>query len=83
MGHLGAGFTGWIGCGISVVDEFMCVGCGVCTTRCKFDAITMEKKYNAVGVDFPQLKPLIVKNVLKRKVRIAKKNFTTKVFGSR
>jgi len=43
----------------------------------------MEKKYNAVGVDFPQLKPLIVKNVLKRKVRIAKRNFTTKVFGSR
>ena len=72
-----------LACGISVVDEFMCVGCGACTTRCKFDAITMEKKYNAVGVDFPQLKPLIVKNVLKRKVRIAKKNFTTKVFGSR
>ena len=72
-----------LACGISVVDEFMCVGCGACTTRCKFDAITMEKKYDAVGVDFPQLKPLIIKNVLKRKVRIVRKNLTTKIFGAR
>jgi NADPH-dependent glutamate synthase beta subunit-like oxidoreductase/NAD-dependent dihydropyrimidine dehydrogenase PreA subunit len=72
-----------LSCGISVVDEFMCVGCGACTTRCKFDAITMEKKYNATGVDFPELKPLIIKNVLKRKVRIATKKIKTKILGSR
>lgn len=69
-----------LSCGISVVDEFMCIGCGACTTRCKFDAIKMEKKYNAVGVDFPELKPLIVKNVLKRKVRIVKKKVAKKIF---
>ncbi len=72
-----------LSCGISVVDEFMCIGCGACTTRCKFDAITMEKKYDAVGVDFPELKPLIVKNVLKRKVRIVSKKITNKVFGAK
>lgn len=70
-----------LACGISVVDEFMCIGCGACTTRCKFEAIVMNKKYNAVGVDFPKLKPLIVKNVLKRKVRIAKKKVISKIFG--
>ncbi len=67
-----------LSCGISVVDEFMCIGCGACTTRCKFEAIKMVKKYNAVGVDFPQLKPLIVKNVLKRKVRIVGKKVKVK-----
>jgi len=70
-----------LACGVSVVDEFMCIGCGACTTRCKFEAIKMEKKYDAVGVDFPELKPLIIKNVLKRKVRIVKKNLKTKVLG--
>lgn len=72
-----------LACGISVVDEFMCIGCGACTTRCKFDAITMEKKYDAVGVDFPELKPRIIKNALKRKVRIAVKKLRTKVFGQK
>lgn len=71
-----------LSCGISVVDEFMCIGCGACTTRCKFDAIVMEKKYDAVGVDFPELKPLIVKNVIKRKFRIVKKKLKTKLFGN-
>ena len=28
-----------LGCGASVVDENKCIGCGVCTTRCEFDAI--------------------------------------------
>ena len=32
-----------LGCGVAVVDEFMCVGCAVCTTHCKFGAISMEK----------------------------------------
>ncbi|MBE0450588.1 MAG: FAD-dependent oxidoreductase [Clostridia bacterium] len=71
-----------LSCGVSVVDEFMCVGCGACTTRCKFEAITMEKKYDAYGVDFPDLKPLIVKNVLKRKVRIVRKKLKKKFLGN-
>ena len=32
-----------LGCGAVVVDDYMCIGCGICTTRCKFDAIHLEK----------------------------------------
>lgn len=28
-----------LGCGASVVDENKCIGCGICTTKCEFDAI--------------------------------------------
>ena len=70
-----------LSCGISVVDPFLCVGCGACTTRCKFEAIKMEKVYDAVGVDFPKLKPLIVKNVMKRKVRIVRKKIRNSILG--
>ena len=32
-----------LGCGATKVDEYLCVGCGICTTRCKFDAIHLRK----------------------------------------
>ena len=32
-----------LGCGATKVDEYLCVGCGICTTRCKFDAIHLKK----------------------------------------
>ncbi len=32
-----------LGCGAVQVDEYMCIGCGICTTKCKFDAIHLEK----------------------------------------
>ena len=32
-----------LGCGVAMVDEYMCVGCAICTTHCKFGAIKMEK----------------------------------------
>ena len=67
-----------MGCGITVVDEFLCVGCGACTTRCKFDAIKLDRRYNEEGVDFPELKPIIIKHALKRKVKIATKKIKTK-----
>lgn len=70
-----------LSCGISVVDEFMCVGCGACTTRCKFEAIKLVRKYDAVGVDFPDLKPVVVRHVMKRKVRILTKNIKTAILG--
>jgi translation initiation factor RLI1 len=28
-----------LSCGASVVDENRCIGCGICTTKCAFDAI--------------------------------------------
>lgn len=60
-------------CGISVVDEYQCIGCGACTVRCKFDAITLQKTREAYGVDFPELKPIIIKSALKRKVKLTAK----------
>ena len=62
-----------LGCGATVVDEYQCVGCGACTTRCKFDAISLVRKYDVAPKDFSEFKPAIVKNVLKRKVRIKAK----------
>jgi len=32
-----------LGCGAVVVDDYMCIGCGICTTKCKFDAIHLKK----------------------------------------
>lgn len=32
-----------LGCGASVVDQNKCIGCGVCTTKCKFDAIHLHR----------------------------------------
>lgn len=33
-----------LGCGASVVDENKCIGCGVCTTKCEFDAIHLHRE---------------------------------------
>ena len=60
-----------LSCGATVVDEYLCVGCGSCVTRCKFDAISLVRKYDGEGVAFENLKPVIVKQVLKRKGKIA------------
>lgn len=32
-----------LGCGATIVDENKCIGCGVCTTKCEFDAITLRR----------------------------------------
>ena len=32
-----------LSCGASVVDENKCIGCGVCTTKCGFDAIHLHR----------------------------------------
>lgn len=62
-----------LGCGATVVDEYMCVGCGMCATKCKFDAITLERVYDGEGVEFLGMKKAIVPHVLKRKVKITAK----------
>ena len=33
-----------LGCGASVVDENKCIGCGLCTTKCEFDAIHLYRE---------------------------------------
>ena len=32
-----------LSCGASVVDENKCIGCGICTTKCGFDAIHLHR----------------------------------------
>lgn len=63
-----------LGCGATVVDQYQCVGCGVCTTKCKFDAISLTRKYDSAGVTLDQMKPIVIKHVIKRQGRIAVKN---------
>lgn len=59
-----------LGCGATVVDEYICVGCGACTKRCKFDAISLTRKYDEDTVPFEDLKGVVMKNMVKRQGRI-------------
>jgi len=68
-----------LGCGATVVDEYMCVGCGMCATKCKFGAITLERVYDGKGVEFLGIKKAILPHVIKRKVKITAK----KVLGGK
>ena len=34
-----------LGCGASVVDPYKCIGCGICTTKCGFDAIHLHREH--------------------------------------
>ena len=72
-------------CGATTRDEYMCIGCGACTTRCKFDAISLERKYDEAGYALENLKPVILKNMIKRKARIAVRKankFITGIFAA-
>lgn len=62
-----------LGCGATSTDEYMCVGCGACTLKCKFDAISLVRIHDAEGYDLADLKPVILKSMIKRKGRIALK----------
>ncbi len=63
-----------LGCGTAVVDQYMCVGCGVCTTKCKFDAIHLEKIHDADNQEYFHTLGRIVKNVPKIGVNVVKKH---------
>ena len=34
-----------LGCGATEVDENQCIGCGLCTTKCEFDAIHLRRDH--------------------------------------
>ena len=68
-----------LGCGAVVVDEFLCVGCGQCTTKCRFDAISLSRKYDGEGVTLFNLKRAVVPHALKRVVKIAVKKVRKKL----
>lgn len=59
-------------CGASIVDENRCVGCGLCTTRCEFDAIHLSRdlpKASKMRSTEDKLKG-ILPYTLKREVKI-------------
>ncbi len=62
-----------LGCGAVIVDEYMCVGCGICTTKCKFDAIHLEKISDNVGTPYFQTLARIAGNVPVRLGTVAAK----------
>ncbi len=55
-------------CGASHVDENMCLGCGVCTTRCKFDAIHLRRVFECTPCTREQLVPAVLGEVGRRMV---------------
>lgn len=65
-----------LGCGATVTDEYLCVGCGSCVTRCKFDAISLVRKYDAENIELSRLKPTVAKYMIKRMIRIKAKKIT-------
>ena len=61
-----------LSCGASIVDPHKCIGCGVCTTKCKFDAIHLVRdhpKASTMVRSEDKIGPLL-KNALKRQVKI-------------
>lgn len=66
-----------LGCGATVVDQNICVGCGICTTKCKFDAIHLERRYDGHEVPYEKLivghmAPTLIKRGAKIVARQAK-----------
>jgi NADPH-dependent glutamate synthase beta subunit-like oxidoreductase/Fe-S-cluster-containing hydrogenase component 2 len=63
-----------LSCGATIVDEHQCIGCGVCTTKCKFDAITLIRKYDEPGVPYEELIPMTAaRYAIKRGAKIVGK----------
>ena len=60
-----------LGCGATVVDQAACVGCGICTTMCKFDAIKLKRVTDNAGEKYEKLLLESGKNVAKRVKNIA------------
>lgn len=67
-----------LGCGAVVVDQYMCIGCGQCTTKCKFDAILLERTYSEFAPVFEKLPIAVAKYAVKRTGKIAAHAITKK-----
>lgn len=59
-----------LGCGAVQVDSYMCVGCGMCTTKCRFDAIRLERRYHSVPDTYEKLPFKIAANAIQRSGKI-------------
>ncbi len=59
-----------LGCGAVQVDSYMCVGCGMCTTKCKFDAIHLERTHDTTPGTYEKLPVKIAANAVRRSGKI-------------
>ena len=65
-----------LGCGATKVDEYLCIGCGLCTTKCKFDAIKLKKVRNIHAGTFETMPIKVAEGLVKRTGGIIKKAVT-------
>ena len=63
-----------LGCGATEVDENQCIGCGLCTTKCEFDAIHLSRDLPEASKMYKAEDKLkaILPYTVKRGVRIIK-----------
>lgn len=65
-----------LGCGATKVDSYLCIGCGLCTTKCKFDAIYLKKVRDWHAAPFEAMPIKVAENLVKRTGGIVKKAVT-------
>ena len=63
-----------LGCGATKVDPYMCVGCGLCTTKCKFDAIHLKKVTDIHAKKFEQMPIKVASHLVKKVGKAAAKD---------
>ena len=63
-----------LGCGASIVDPNKCIGCGVCTTKCAFDAIHLHREHPECSTMYAceDKMKAILPYMIKRSIRIKK-----------
>ena len=69
-----------LSCGRSVVDPNKCIGCGICTTKCEFDAIHLKRTrpQNSKMIPAEDKLKAIGAYAAKRQIKIIKKQLTGK-----
>ena len=69
-----------LSCGRSVVDPNKCIGCGICTTKCEFDAIHLKRNrpQNSKMIPAEDKFKAIGPYAAKRQVKIIKKKLSGK-----
>lgn len=61
-----------LSCGASVVDPNKCIGCGICTTKCMFDAIHLHRELPGASVMRTSEEKLkyILPNMVKKSIKV-------------
>ena len=61
-----------LSCGASIVDPNKCIGCGICTTKCVFDAIHLHRELPNASVMHPSEEKLkyILPNMVKQSIKV-------------